>query len=93
MEALLSTLHFPTHHKEQNKGEYLYCGRFWDESHVVAGGSGTQDLKVINVQANKVVGTVSGNSHPVQAVEVKTKNKVLFCGTSGNLMKKVEISD
>ena len=59
----------------------------------MAGGSGTQDLKVIHIHANKVVATVCGNAHPVQAVEVKTKNKVLFCGTSGNLIKKVEISD
>ena len=92
MESLISTLTFPLNGSGK-KGEYLYCGRFWDEGHVLAGGSGTKDLKVINIQANKVVGAVSGNSHPVQACEVNTKAKLMFCGTSGNLLKKVEINE
>lgn len=32
----------------------MYCARFWDERHVVAGGSGTNDLKLINVIENQV---------------------------------------
>jgi len=90
MESLIKNLSYPTNDR---KGEFLYCGRFWDENHVIAGGSGNNDLKIINIHANKVVGCISGNSHPVQAVEVKNKSKTIFCGTSGNLLKSAVIVD
>ena len=47
----MSVLDFPT---QNGKGEYLYCGRFWNDRFVVAGGSGTNDLKLIEISPNKV---------------------------------------
>jgi len=104
MDSLLHTLTITNNNNNNNNnnnksaggrkaGEYLYCGRFWDDEHVVAGGSGTKDLKVIHVCGNRVVGTVSGSGHPVQTVEVEKKKKLIFCGTSGNHLKKINVSD
>jgi len=87
---LISTLNWPTTNR---RGEYLYCARFWDNSHVVAGGSGTNDLKMINITSNEVAGEISGDGHPVQAVEVLEQKNMLICGTSVNTLKTAIITD
>lgn len=87
---LIKTVPYPT---LEHKGEYLYCARFFDEHNIVAGGSGANDLKVINVISNKVVGSLSGFGHPVQAVEVMEKKNMLLCGTSGNLLQTATLID
>lgn len=48
---MISTFNWPS---DERRGEYLYCARFWDQHHVVAGGSGTNDLKMININVNQV---------------------------------------
>lgn len=48
---IVSSIKWPS---DERRGEYLYCARFWDENHVVAGGSGTNDLKLINIATNEV---------------------------------------
>ena len=49
---MVSSMKWPS---DERRGEYLYCARFWDENHVVAGGSGTNDLKMINIATNEVL--------------------------------------
>lgn len=41
----------------------------------------------------QVVGTISGDDHPVQAVEVMESRKLLTCGTSSNLLRNATIDE
>jgi len=87
---IVSSIKWPS---DERRGEYLYCARFWDENHVVAGGSGTNDLKLINIATNEVEGEVSGNDHPVQAVEVMEQKNLVVCGTSVNVLKTAIVTE
>lgn len=88
--SLIKSIKYPS---VNHKGEFLYCARFWDKHNIVAAGSGTTDLKVINLPTEKVIATIDGDSHPVQAVEVKENKNILICGTSGNLLKSASLTD
>lgn len=87
---LIQSLTWPT---VEHRGEYLYCARYWDQDHVVAGGSGTNDLKLICVSNDSIEGAISGDEHPVQAVEVMESKNFLVCGTSANLLRTATLSD
>ncbi|XP_065653436.1 WD repeat-containing protein tag-125-like [Hydra vulgaris] len=80
---LISNLDFQ---KNNGGGEYLYCCRFWNDKFVIAGGSGTNDLKLINIISNKVVDFLNA-LYPVQCIEVFQKHELLLCGTSRNFLR------
>lgn len=59
---LIESIPFPC---QLEHGEFLYVARFCSSYDLIAaGGSGTNDLKIINRSENKVLNTVSSTSDP-----------------------------
>lgn len=80
---------FPTtgHH-----GEFLYVSRFCGSGDIVAaGGSGTNDLKVINRNTREVVSRVEDEGKPIQALDVSRDGSQLLVGGTGNCVQIVKL--
>ena len=48
---LIEEVPFPV---PDHQGEFLYCARFWDSNTILAGGSGSNDIKIIERNSKKV---------------------------------------
>lgn len=84
---LVDTIPYPSSSNE----EYLYCARFCSEEGVVAGGSGTKDVKVIRRDTKKVVGSISDCGKPVQSLDVCRTNLTIAVGGSGDSVKLAQV--
>ncbi|XP_078357929.1 uncharacterized protein LOC144642747 [Oculina patagonica] len=74
-------------------GEFLYVGRFCASSDVIAaGGSGTNDLKIINRKMNKVISSVDEGGKPIQALDVSSDGNKAVIGSTGNCIKIVTLT-
>ena len=54
---MIDELPFPV---SDHQGEFLYCARFWNSKTVVAGGSGSNDVKIISRETKTVIFYVLG---------------------------------
>lgn len=86
---LLEMIPFPS----AQHGEFLYVGRFCGTGDVIAaGGSGTNDLKIINRKTRTVVSSVENESKPVQALDVSQDGRRLVIGGTGNCVQIVTLT-
>eukprot|EP00112_Aurelia_sp_Birch-Aquarium-sp1_P010095 Seg2174.2 transcript_id=Seg2174.2/GoldUCD/mRNA.D3Y31 product="Vegetative incompatibility protein HET-E-1" protein_id=Seg2174.2/GoldUCD/D3Y31 len=70
-----------------HQGQFLYCARFWNSQTIVAGGSGSNDVKIIERLSKEVIDTLSGENHCVQAMDISQKAQKIIMGTSANILK------
>jgi len=87
---LIEDIPFPV---SDHQGEFLYCARFLDENTIVAGGSGSNDVKVIDRKSRELLGELAGANHCVQALDVAQKTRKILLGTSGNVIKCATVSN
>ncbi|XP_065071468.1 uncharacterized protein LOC135696115 [Rhopilema esculentum] len=85
---MIDELPFPV---SDHQGEFLYCARFWNSKTVVAGGSGSNDVKIISRETKTVIDSIDGENHCVQAMDINKKTKKIIFGTSGNILKLANI--
>ncbi|CAH3117061.1 unnamed protein product [Porites lobata] len=78
---LMEVIPFPSDHH----GEFLYVGRFCGSGDLIAaGGSGTNDLKIIDRTKREVVSSVEDEGKPIQALDVSRDGNQLVIGSTGN---------
>ncbi|XP_076469274.1 uncharacterized protein LOC143299737 [Babylonia areolata] len=78
---LIRDLNFP--HKN---GPFLYCAEFANKHTVIAGGSGTNSMEVIDRGANKSVASVK-MTKPVMAMDSANDGELLAVGGKDNVIK------
>ena len=69
-----------TRSMSENTGEFLYCARFFKDGALLAGGSGTNSVQVVDVTSKQVVGEIPMGA-PVQAIDTtRDRDKQFCCG-------------
>ncbi|XP_046567483.1 uncharacterized WD repeat-containing protein all2124-like [Haliotis rubra] len=68
------------------KGAYLYCAQFCDNNVVLAGGSGTNSAKAINMDTNEVIGEVK-MIKPVQALDTTMGGRLFAVAGADDCIK------
>ncbi|CAH3014981.1 unnamed protein product [Porites evermanni] len=86
---LMEVIPFPSDHH----GEFLYVGRFCGSGDLIAaGGSGTNDLKIIDRTKREVVSSVEDEGKPIQALDVSRNGNQLVIGSTGNCVQIVTLT-
>lgn len=86
---LMEVIPFPSDHH----GEFLYVGRFCGSGDLIAaGGSGTNDLKIIDRTKREVVSSVEDEGKPIQALDVSRDGNQLVIGSTGNCVQIVTLT-
>ncbi|XP_031563078.1 uncharacterized protein LOC116298688 [Actinia tenebrosa] len=85
---LIEDIPFPCH----EHGEFLYVGRFLWKEVVIAGGSGTNDVKIISRNPYKVIDSIDDEGKPIQALDVLTGAQLIALGGTGTHVKLVSLS-
>ncbi|KAK7111404.1 katanin p80 WD40 repeat-containing subunit B1-like [Littorina saxatilis] len=67
-------------------GAFLYCAEYGDLGTVLAGGSGTNSVEVIEAETNKVIGSVP-MTKPVQAMDSALGGRLFATGGGDNLLR------
>lgn len=87
---LIESIPFPSQHEH---GEFLYVARFCSGGDLIAaGGSGTNDLKIINRNENKVIASVKEEGKPIQALDVSHDGTQLVIGSTANCVQIMTLS-
>lgn len=86
---LLETVPFPS----ASQGEFLYVGRFCGSGDLIAaGGSGTNDLKIINRKTRGVCSRVESEGKTIHALDVSQDGQHLVIGGTGNSVQVVTLT-
>ncbi|KAK2572589.1 COMPASS-like H3K4 histone methylase component WDR5A [Acropora cervicornis] len=86
---LLETVPFPS----ASQGEFLYVGRFCGSGDLIAaGGSGTNDLKIINRKTRGVSSRVESEGKTIHALDVSQDGQHLVIGGTGNSVQIVTLT-
>ncbi|EDO48733.1 predicted protein [Nematostella vectensis] len=73
-------------------GEFLYVGRFVNSQVVVAGGSGTKDVKILTRKPHKVVASIDDEGKPIHALDVSPGGQLLALAGTGTHVKLVSLA-
>jgi len=77
---------------DDGNGEYLYVAQFCENDTVVAGGSGTNNIKAINIHSGEVLGKIDLDGKCVQALDTTRGGQVVAVGGQLNSVKTGVIS-
>ncbi|KAK3751366.1 hypothetical protein QZH41_009310 [Actinostola sp. cb2023] len=86
--ALIENIPFPS----GERGAFLYVGRYISSDVVAAGGSGTNDVKIISRRTHEVIDSTDEEGKPIQALDVSHGSKLLALGGTGTHVKLVSLS-
>ena len=64
--------------EHENTGEFLYCARFFKDGALLAGGSGTNSVQVVDVLSKQVIGEIPMEAS-VQALDTTRDREKQFC--------------
>lgn len=81
---LIKTIQF-AQKTERKPTEFLYCAQFIDAEKVIAGGSGSNSARLIDVNTNQMLGEVK-LIHPVQSLDTWNKGKTVAVGGGGTTL-------
>ncbi|RDD45511.1 POC1 centriolar protein-like protein A [Trichoplax sp. H2] len=65
---MIDTVPFGT--KGELKTDYLYCAKYLTKQCVVAGGSGTCDVRLVDINKGELLGNIDNDRRPIQTIDI-----------------------